>query len=96
MPRLPEPRRMSHPANSAEEVIRRREAFEELIRTDGWQLFVSHVLYEWEGRGYQTRMGTALATKDLIEPQAVHKAAMEIVRLLQWPVDQVRELKGSE
>lgn len=76
------------------EIVAKREALEELVRTEGWQYFVAHTLNEWKGEGYVARMGTALAADDRIHPQVVHRTAMEMVRLLEWPNEQIRELKG--
>jgi hypothetical protein len=45
--------------------------------------------------GYAARIGSALQTKDIVDVQVVHKTALEMVRLLEWPANQVRELKGS-
>lgn len=79
--------------DKAIDISKKREALEELIRTPGWQYFVAHTLSEWQGRGYVVRMGTALQ-KDAVAPQVVHQTALEMVRLLEWPANQVRELKG--
>ena len=79
---------------SSADVVRRREALEELLTLPGWQYFKAHVLKEWQGIGYQSRMGAALASKDPIAPSAVHQTALEMVRLLDWPANQVHELKG--
>lgn len=79
---------------SANDATKRREALEELMQSEGWQVFRGHVLAEWQGKGYVNRMGLALA-KDPTAPQVVHGTALEIVRLLEWPGTQVRDLKGS-
>ena len=71
-----------------------REDLEELLGTRGWEIFKAHVLNEYRGAGYVARMGTALATKDTVEPQVVHRTALEMVRLLDWPTNKVRDLKG--
>lgn len=78
-----------------QDVAAKREALEELIQTDGWRYFVSHIAAEWQGNGYVARMRTALSKNDLLEPKVVDRAAQEISRLIQWPIDQVRELKGN-
>jgi hypothetical protein len=83
------------PEQRSADVTKKREALEELLQSDGWQYLRVHVLLEWRGTGYAARIGTALQTKDLVDVQVVHKTALEMVRLLEWPVNQVRELKGS-
>lgn len=84
--------------DSSTDVVNRREALEELIKSDGWKYFLAHVGHEWQGLGYMQRMRTAL-TKDFgadsIEPKVVDRTAQEVIKLLQWPSDQVRDLKGS-
>jgi hypothetical protein len=83
------------PRESSSDVVKKREALEELLRCEGWAYFCAYVLREWQGVGYQSRMGTALSQSDPVEPKAVHKTALEMVRLLEWPVNIVRDLKGS-
>ena len=72
----------------------RREALEELIRCPGWGLFVQHVLNAWEGTGYRTKMGAALASKDPLAAHVVHRTADEVVRVLRWPQEELASLKG--
>ena len=85
---------MQEPDNSAE-VVRTREALEELVKTAGWQLFVNRAIGEWQGRGYVVKMKTALTSSDPgFNAKVVDRAADEIIRLLQWPSDQINELKG--
>lgn len=74
------------------DVTSRREALQELVQTPGWGLFVQHVLQEWQNVGYVQRMGAALA-KDDIEPKVVHRTAQEMLRLLQWPADEIAALE---
>jgi hypothetical protein len=76
-------------------VAAEREALEGLVRSDGWKLFCAHIEMEWSGLGYFARMGTALASADTVNPKAVHQAALEIRRTLEWPAYQIRELKGD-
>ena len=85
---MPEPDNVS-------EVVKTREALEELVKSEGWRIFVSHAAGQFQGRGYVTRMKSALgSTEPGLNAKVVDKAADEIVRLLQWPHDQVNELKG--
>jgi hypothetical protein len=79
---------------SRADVVSKREALEEMLALPGWQYFLQYAWQEWRGAGYVARMGTALATKDPIDPQVVHRTALEMARLLEWPASQVRDLKG--
>lgn len=75
------------------EIVSLREDLEELIGTRGWKRFVQHVHDEWEGRGYVARMRRALDAGE-IEAKSVDKASLEILRTVEWPRNQVEELKG--
>lgn len=86
---------MPLPTEKRSDTTHKREALEELIQSDGFRLFVQHALDEWKGDGYVSRMGHALSKDDPIAAKVVHATSLEIVRLLQWPSDMVRELKGS-
>lgn len=83
------------PRQASSDVAQKREALEELLRSDGWAFFCTYVRKEWQGIGYQHRMGTALNTSDPVDAKATHRTALEMVRLLEWPASQVRDLKGS-
>lgn len=76
------------------DVVQKREALEDLLTSEGWQYLLSHVAHEWEGSGYKARMRQALSN-DITDAKVVDRTAQEIFRLLQWPSDQVRDLKGS-
>lgn len=76
------------------EVVREREALEELIQTPGWRIFLAHAAQEWEGRGYRQRIKTALASMDPLSARVVDRTADEIFRLLKWPEAQINDLKG--
>jgi hypothetical protein len=81
--------------DSVVEVVREREALEELIRSDGWRTFTARTLREHQGRGYVSRMQTALAGPDPgTAAKVVDRAASDILRVLQWPTDRVSELRG--
>ena len=86
---------MSHRQVSSD-IVRKREALEELLQSDGWQYFVAYVRNEWQGVVYAQRIGTALAneSKDPHGPHVVHRTSQELVRLLDWPKNAVVELKG--
>lgn len=73
------------------DVVRTREALEEMVATDGWRIFHTYVTREWEGVGYKARMRAALA-KDDIEPKVIDRVSDELLRLLQWPTDTLAEL----
>jgi hypothetical protein len=94
--RMPAPSQQAHvsPA-STKEVTEHREALQELIHSEGWAIFCAYARREWEGKGYKSRMAVALEQPDPLGPKVVHRASMEIVRLLQWPSDQVESLKGE-
>jgi hypothetical protein len=80
---------------TADEVVRQREALEELVGTEGWRIFVAHVRREWEGPGYRSRMAAALGLAGgTIEPTVIHRTSTELLRVIQWPTDQIAELKG--
>jgi hypothetical protein len=76
------------------ELAKEREALEEMLRSEGWAVFRRRVLEEWAGSGYFARMGTAIAGDDPLAPKVVHRASLELQRMLQWPIDRVQTLKG--
>jgi hypothetical protein len=81
---------------SAEDLIREREALEEMLRSEGWAVFVARVTDEWAGQGYFSRMGAALASDDSVAPKVVHRTSIEMQRMLQWPKDRLQHLaKGK-
>ncbi len=84
---------MSHQDRSAE-LVAKREALEELRSSAGWKYFLAHVAKEWRNEGFRARMGTALASRDHVDPQVVYKTALEVERLIKWPDDEVVKLKG--
>lgn len=71
-----------------------RECLEELIQSDGWRMFLAYVAEECQGLGYVRRIGLAFE-KGGIEPQVAHRVAQEIVRFVQWPEQQLRDMKGD-
>ena len=71
-----------------------RESLEELIGMPGWHVFVTHVIREWKGEGYQARMASAFAANDQ-SPRIVHEVSKELLRILQWPRDRIGALKGQ-
>lgn len=85
---------MSHQERSAE-VVAKREALQEMLQGAGWQYFLAYARQEWKNEGFRNRMGTALASRDPLDPQVVYKTALEIERLLEWPKTTVLTLKGS-
>jgi len=91
---MPQPVRLHDNPETHEEVVREREALEEMIRTDGWRYFLAHVSREFEGFGYRARMKIALGSTDPIAARLADRTADEVIRLVQWPTNQVNELKG--
>ncbi len=72
-----------------------REALEEMVRTEGWRIFQAHAIREWKGEGFHSRIGTALKSPDPLAAKVVHETSLSIFRLLQWPADQIVDLKGD-
>lgn len=88
-------RRSDAPEHS-EDVVRTREALQELVQTEGWKLFVMHTARSYQGEGYRGRMATALnKSGDNTDARVVHQTSLEILRLLQWPEEQLRQLTGD-
>ena len=84
------------PSNSSsEQLTHEREVLEAMIRSEGWKLYVQRVANEWKGDGYFARQGQALASGDPVAPIVVHRTALEIERVLQWPFERVRRLHGN-
>jgi hypothetical protein len=69
-----------------------REALEDLLRSEGWRIFLERVYQEWQGPGYFARMGTALKAADPLEAKVVHKTSLEVTGMLQWPKARLAEL----
>ena len=82
------------PLPASRELVKKREALQELLQTEGWHYFVRHVLNECRGDGYVSRMGTALLSNDPVAAKVVHQSMQEVLRLLDWPKNQVQDLKG--
>ena len=80
--------------SSVEDIVREREDYEELLSTAGWRRFVRRATEEWKGDGFFSRVGTALKSTDPTDAKVVYKTALEIERLMNYPTDRVRELKG--
>jgi hypothetical protein len=92
---LHQARTLARPRSDAprsEDIVKEREALAELIRTEGWRMFLVRALREWEGAGYVSRMDAALNSSDPTAAKVVHKTALELKRMLQWPEDRLREL----
>lgn len=81
---------------SSPELAHEREVLEDMLRSEGWRVFVQRVADEWKGDGYHARMGAALQdTADPLSPRVIHRTSIEMERMCQWPVTRVRDLKGS-
>ena len=79
---------------SSNSIVREREALEELVKTEGWSIFLQHCTTEFKGGGYFARMGAAINTNDPLAPKVLHRAALEIERLANWPMQRLLELQG--
>lgn len=88
MPLSPEPM-------TATDAAAMREDLEELIRTPGWERFVSYVNDRYQGGGYFNAMGQALKSGDPMKPLVYHETATEIGRVMSWPLVMIRELNGD-
>lgn len=83
------------PRRSSEDVAHEREVLEELLHSEGWIVFVRRVQAEWRGDGYFARMGIALKSDDPLAPKVIHNTSIEVERMIQWPLDRVKALKGA-
>lgn len=84
-------------APRSEDIIKEREALQELVQTAGWRMFVAKATREYQGAGYHQKMGTALTdNNDNLKARVVHQTALEMMRLMQWPSDRLRELTGDK
>ena len=79
---------------SSNQVVREREALEELLKTEGWQVFLRHCTDEWKGDGFFQQIGISLRSNNAVDPAVVHRTALAVERLLQWPVNRLNELQG--
>lgn len=87
---------MPHLRNSdGQDAIHEREVLEEMLKSEGWAVFVRRLFKEWRGDGYHARMGTALASSDPTAPKVVHATSIEVERMCQWPLDRIKHLRGS-
>ncbi len=80
--------------SSAADLSHEREVLEELLRSEGWQVFVARCESEWGGVGFFARVGMALGTNDPTAVKVVHSTALEVGRALAWPKQRVLHLKG--
>lgn len=88
---------MSHPQvpRNSNELTAEREALEELVRSEGWGIFIRRVQDEWSGSGYYARMGIALSDLDPIAPKVIHRTSKEVLAMIDWPRARVQFLRGS-
>lgn len=82
-----------HQSSSAD-LVHEREVLEELLKSEGWTVFVRRVATEWRGEGYFARMGVALKDTDPLAPKVIHNTSIEVERMIQWPVDRLKHLGG--
>lgn len=80
----------------SEDQVHEREVLEEMIRTEGWQVFERRVMAEWKGDGYFARMAKALTSNDAIMPKVIHQTAIEVEGMLRWPKSRIQVLGGGE
>lgn len=88
---------MSHPLSGVpqlEQRVAEREALEEMVGTEGWQVFLRYVSHEWRGAGFHSRLTTAFSRNDA-DAKVLHRASLEIIRLFEWPKNRIAELKGQ-
>lgn len=82
-------------ARSKEEVQKEIESLEDLTRSEGWGVFTQRLLDEWQNQGYVAQMNNALKAPDaLIEVKALHRTAVNIVALIDWPKTRIEYLRG--
>lgn len=81
--------------SKSEELAHEREVLEELVRSEGWGIFVARVLNEWRGDGYFARMNTALKDSDPLKPKVVHATSAEVTGMLDWPKNRIKYLGGK-
>lgn len=77
------------------DLLHEREVLEEMLRSEGWVVFVRRVQKEWRGDGYFARMGIALRDADPLAAKVVHATSLEMERMIQWPKDHVAHLGGK-
>ena len=70
-----------------------REALQELVGSDGWQLFRLHVEYEWRGPWFFDLMNAAINAD--MDPLVVMRTAIAVRQAVAWPEEMIRELKGE-
>lgn len=81
-------------SSSTAELVHEREQLEEMLQSDGWRIFVRRCADEWRGDGFHKRIGVAVNSGDAFAPKVAYAVSLEIERMLQWPVDRVKSLKG--
>ncbi len=81
---------------SSDDTAKEREALEDLIRSEGWTVFVRHVAKEWKGGGYYARMNTVLKSASPAEAMVVHRCSEEVITIVTWPDRRIAELIGEK
>jgi hypothetical protein len=77
---------------TAEQAAHEREVLEDLVKSEGWRIYVRRCESELKGEGFFARITTALAKNDPVEPRVVHRTALELAGMLQWPQKRIEEL----
>lgn len=81
---------------SSEDIAHEREVLEDLLRSEGWRVFVRHVANEWKGTGYYTRMNTVLKSPKPEEAILVHQCSEAIITAVMWPDRRIAELTEAK
>lgn len=76
------------------DLLKEREALEQLLASDGWRVFVRHISREWYGEGYYARMAAVLGGDSLVDAKAIHLTSLQMKAALDWPKQRVIELDG--
>ena len=80
-----------------EDIVKEREALQELVGTVGWRMFIAKATRDYQGESYHAQMGRAFESgTDNLEARVVHRTAIEVLRLLAWPTNRLRELSGDK
>lgn len=79
-----------------------REELEALVSSQGWRLFLEHVQREWGPGGRAFESAAVAAADDTKNPhsiahlQQIIASRREILKVIQWPEEQLKQLKEPE
>lgn len=86
---------MPQPPRSPAEIAREMEVLEDFVRSDGWGVFTERLLTEWQNAGFFSQMSNAMKAPDpVVEIKALHKTAINILALIEWPRQRIEYLRG--